>query len=100
MAEQKKGCAPTRVGIMLLANAVFFAGALPPMAAFADEPVRNGNIWNSTNHQPTPAEEHALAHSEGTHLNTPERQHERAEIYTLDKQLLGKQDNLPAKLNP
>jgi hypothetical protein len=74
---------------------VLLAALALPGTVLAQEPARIGNIWGGVDHQPTPSEERALARSEGVKFNTTERRRELNEIYTLDKQLLGKQDNLP-----
>jgi hypothetical protein len=70
-----------------------------PATVLADEPPHIGNIWGGVNHQPTPAEEQALARAKGIRIeqNSAEQRRELDEINALNRQLLGKDDDTQAR---
>jgi hypothetical protein len=59
-------------------------------------PARIGNIWNGLDHQPTPAELNAQAKADHVPDDAAEQKKALQDIYAIDRELLGQNDNLPA----
>ena len=78
----------TRSGIILLAS---LALAAVPAVALAEDgpPLREGNIWGWTAHEPIPSEVHHDERVDGVAQSPRQRTNEDDEVESLYRQLMG-----------